>query len=256
MSSQIKKVALVTGAGTGIGKAAAFALLDAGFHVVFSGRRVEVLEAAIAEADQNDGCSGKSIAIGCDVTDADSVNHLFEVIESKLGRLDVLFNNAGVAAPDVAFEDLTFEQWQTVISANLNGPFLCSKAAFRLMKKQDPSGGRIINNGSLAATTPRPKAAPYTASKHGITGLTKALALDGRPHNIACCQIDIGNAATEMAAVHSTGALQANGETLVEPLMDVNHVASSVVHMASMPLESNVLFMTVMATKMPFVGRG
>ena len=255
MSSTIEKVALVTGAGTGIGKASAFALLDAGFHVVFSGRRVEVLEAAIAEASQK-GFADQSVAIDCDVTHADSVDHLFEVIESKLGRLDVLFNNAGAAAPDVPFEDLSFEQWQSVINANLNGPFLCSKAAFRLMKKQEPSGGRIINNGSLAATTPRPKAAPYTASKHAITGLTKALALDGRPHNIACCQIDIGNAATEMAAVHHAGALQANGETLVEPLMNVDHVASSVVHMASMPLESNVLFMTVMATKMPFVGRG
>ncbi len=251
-----KKIALVTGAGTGIGKATALALLDAGFQVIFTGRRKDVLDAAISEASQRTESTENSLAICCDVTDSHSVDQLFATINSKFGRLDVLFNNAGVAAPDVAFENLSVEQWQTVINANLTGPFLCSKAAFRLMKKQEPKGGRIINNGSLAATTPRPKAAPYTASKHGITGLTKALALDGRPHNIACCQIDIGNAATEMAAVHSAGALQANGETLVEPLMDVNHVASSVVHMANMPLESNVLFMTVMATKMPFVGRG
>ena len=251
-----KKIALVTGAGTGIGKATALALLDAGFQVIFSGRRKEVLDAAICEARQRTESTENSLAICCDVTDSDSVDQLFATINSKFGRLDVLFNNAGVAAPDVAFEDLSVEQWQTVINANLTGPFLCSKAAFRLMKKQEPKGGRIINNGSLAATTPRPKAAPYTASKHGITGLTKAMALDGRPHNIACCQIDIGNAATEMAAVHNVGALQANGETQIAPLMDVNHVATAVVHMANMPLEANVLFMTVMATKMPFVGRG
>lgn len=251
-----KKIALVTGAGTGIGKATALALLNAGYQVIFSGRRKDILDAAISEARQRTEATENSLAIGCDVTNSDSVDQLFAMINSKFGRLDVLFNNAGVAAPDVAFEDLSVEQWQTVINANLTGPFLCSKAAFRLMKNQEPKGGRIINNGSLAATTPRPKAAPYTASKHGVTGLTKALALDGRQHNIACCQIDIGNAATEMAAVHNAGALQANGETQIEPLMDVNHVATAVVHMADLPLEANVLFMTVMATQMPFVGRG
>jgi NAD(P)-dependent dehydrogenase (short-subunit alcohol dehydrogenase family) len=247
------KVAVVTGAGTGIGKAAAVALSKNGYRVAFAGRRRELLEQAIAEAGPP---QGSAIAVPTDVTDPASVRALFARVRETFGRLDVLFNNAGVGAPGVNLEDLTFEQWKNVVDTNLTGAFLCTQQAMLIMKEQVPRGGRIINNGSISAHAPRPNSAPYTSTKHAITGLTKSTSLDGRKYDIACGQIDIGNAHTELAARMAKGVPQANGQIAVEPLMDVQHVASAVVYMASLPLEANVQFMTVMATKMPFVGRG
>ena len=248
-----KKCAVVTGAGTGIGKASAIALLNNGFSVAFAGRRREPLEQAIAGTG---ALAPKAIAVPTDVSNPASVAALFAEVKAKFGRLDVLFNNAGVGAPPVGLEDLTFEQWKNVVDINLTGTFLCTQQAIKLMKEQTPRGGRIINNGSISAHAPRPNSAPYTSTKHAVTGLTKSTSLDGRKYDIACSQIDIGNAHTEMAARMAKGVPQANGEIAVEPLMDVAHVASAIVYMASLPLDANVQFMTIMATKMPFVGRG
>ncbi len=247
------KVAVVTGAGTGIGKAVATAMLKDGYKVVLAGRRSEPLEKAIAEAGAP---KENALAVPTDVADPASVARLFARARETYGRLDVLFNNAGVGAPAVPIEDLTFEQWKNVVDTNLTGVFLCIQEAFRIMKDQNPRGGRIINNGSISAHAPRPNSAPYTSTKHAITGLTKSASLDGRKYDIACGQIDIGNAHTEMAARMASGVPQANGQIAIEPLMDVAHVASSVLYMASLPLDANVQFLTVMATKMPFVGRG
>jgi NAD(P)-dependent dehydrogenase (short-subunit alcohol dehydrogenase family) len=245
------KVALVTGAGSGIGKACAMALAKAGYAVVLAGRRIEPLNAVAAEIGKN------TLAVACDVADPKSVAHLFAQTKEKFGRLDVLFNNAGTGAPGtVNLEDLTFEQWQNVVNTNLTGPFLCTQEAFRIMKEQTPRGGRIINNGSISAHAPRPNSAPYTSTKHAITGLTKSTSLDGRKYDIACGQIDIGNAATDMTSKMSAGVPQANGTMAPEPTMDVQDVARSVVFMSSLSLDSNVQFMTVMATKMPLIGRG
>jgi NAD(P)-dependent dehydrogenase (short-subunit alcohol dehydrogenase family) len=244
-------VALVTGAGSGIGRAAAVALAEAGFTVVLAGRRIEQLEAAAAEAGHG------AAALACDVRDPASVARLFEELEARHGRLDLLFNNAGIGAPVVPLEDVTFEQWTSVVETNLTGPFLCTQHAFRIMQAQSPRGGRIINNGSLSASVPRPYSAPYTATKHAITGLTRSTSLDGRAYDIACGQIDIGNAGTEMTEhMTSVGALQSTGAVASEPTFDPELVARAVVYMATLPLEANVQFMTVMATKMPFVGRG
>jgi NAD(P)-dependent dehydrogenase (short-subunit alcohol dehydrogenase family) len=247
------KVAIVTGAGTGIGKASAIALLNDGYRVVLAGRRAEPLQQTIASANAS---KGAALAVPTDVGDPQSVRALFARTREAFGRLDVLFNNAGVGAPGINLEDLTVEQWKNVVDINLTGVFLCIQEAFRMMKAQNPRGGRIINNGSISAHAPRPNSAPYTATKHAITGLTKSASLDGRKYDIACGQIDIGNAATEMAARMATGVPQASGQIAIEPLMDVAHVASAVVYMASLPLDANVQFLTVMATKMPFVGRG
>ncbi len=247
------KVAIVTGAGTGIGKAVALALLANGYRVALAGRRREPLEQTAAEAKAS---GARALVVPTDVSDAASVHDLFERTREAFGRLDLLFNNAGVGAPAVDLDELTVEQWKTVVDINLTGAFLCLREAFRLMKSQTPRGGRIVNNGSISAHAPRPNSAPYTATKHAITGLTKSASLDGRKYDIACGQIDIGNAATEMAARMAKGVPQAGGQIAVEPLMDVAHVASAVVYMASHPLDANVQFMTVMATKMPFVGRG
>jgi len=247
------KVALITGAGSGIGKASALALLQNGYCVVFAGRRPEPLDAAIAEAGLP---SERTLAVPTDVGNPDSVRNLFAQAKAKFGRLDVLFNNAGVGAPPVSMEDLPFEKWKAVVDINLTGSFLCAQEAIRIMKDQTPRGGRIINNGSISAHAPRPNSAPYTATKHAITGLTKSISLDCRKYDIASSQIDIGNAGTEMAARMAKGVPQANGEIAIEPLMDVQHVASAVVYMAGLPLDANVQFMTIMATKMPFVGRG
>jgi NAD(P)-dependent dehydrogenase (short-subunit alcohol dehydrogenase family) len=244
---------LVTGAGSGIGRAVAIALLKDGYSVVLAGRRATALEETVAAGAS---LGEHALAVPTDVTDAESVKSLFAQTKATFGRLDLLFNNAGIGAPAINLEDLTVEQWRAVVDVNLTGPFLCTQEAFRLMKSQAPMGGRIINNGSISAMTPRPNSAPYTATKHAITGLTKSTALDGRKYNIACGQIDIGNADTEMATKMKQGILQANGSVEAEPAMDVEHVARSVVFMASLPLESNVLTLTVMATKMPFVGRG
>ena len=246
------KVALVTGAGTGIGKAAALALLKEGYRVVLAGRRAQLLEQAVADS----GAGSRALALTADVGNPESVRALFAKAKSAFGRLDVLFNNAGTGAPAIPMEDLTFEQWQNVVNANLTGVFLCSQEAIRIMKAQDPRGGRIINNGSISAHSPRPNTVAYTATKHAVTGLTKCVSLDGRKHDIACSQIDIGNAATEMTERMTKGVMQANGEIAVEPRMDVRHVASAIVYMAGLPLDANVQFMTIMATKMPFVGRG
>ncbi|HET7096227.1 MAG TPA: SDR family oxidoreductase [Casimicrobiaceae bacterium] len=251
--SPSQKVAVVTGAGTGIGKAAAVALSRNGYRVAFAGRRREPLEKAVAEAGAPQGAA---IAVPTDVGDPASVRALFARVRETFGRLDVLFNNAGIGAPGVNLEDLTFEQWKNVVDTNLTGAFLCTQQAMLIMKDQDPRGGRIINNGSISAHAPRPNSAPYTSTKHAITGLTKSTSLDGRKYDIACGQIDIGNAHTELAARMAKGVPQANGQIAVEPLMDVEHVASAVVYMASLPLDANVQFMTIMATKMPFVGRG
>ncbi len=251
--SEQPKVAIVTGAGSGIGKAAAVALLSAGYHVVFAGRRSEALDAAIASAGP---LAANARAVPTNVADPASVAALFDATKAAYGRLDVLFNNAGVGAPPVGLEELTFEQWRNVVDINLTGVFLCTQQAIKLMKAQSPRGGRIINNGSISAHAPRPNSAPYTSTKHAVTGLTKSTSLDGRQYDIACSQIDIGNASTEMAAKMAKGVPQANGEIAIEPLMDVAHVASAVVYMASLPLDANVQFMTVMATKMPYVGRG
>ncbi len=246
------KVAIVTGAGSGIGKAAALALLKEGYSVVFAGRRKEALDAAIKE-----GRGGKrALAVATDVTDPASVKALFAAAKKVFGRLDVLFNNAGTGAPPIPMEDLTHEQWMKVVSTNLTGPFLCTQEAIKLMKSQKPMGGRIINNGSISAHAPRPNSVPYTATKHAITGLTKSTSLDCRKYDIACGQIDIGNAATPMTERMKKGVPQPNGTMQVEPTMDVQNVAEAVVYMASRPLDANVQFLTVMATKMPFVGRG
>jgi NAD(P)-dependent dehydrogenase (short-subunit alcohol dehydrogenase family) len=246
------KVAIVTGAGSGIGKAAALALLKEGYSVVFAGRRKEALDAAIKE-----GRGGKrALAVATDVTDLESVKALFAAAKKAFGRLDVLFNNAGTGAPPVPMEDLTHEQWMKVVSTNLTGPFLCTQEAIKLMKSQKPMGGRIINNGSISAHAPRPNSVPYTATKHAITGLTKSTSLDCRKYDIACGQIDIGNAATPMTERMKKGVLQPNGTMAIEPTMNVQNVADAVVYMASRPLDANVQFLTVMATKMPFVGRG
>jgi NAD(P)-dependent dehydrogenase (short-subunit alcohol dehydrogenase family) len=248
-----RKIALVTGAGSGIGRASALALLREGYSVLLAGRRLDALEQTAARAGPD---AARALALPADVSDADSVAALFEKTKAAFGRLDVLFNNAGTGAPAVPLEELTVEQWRRVIDVNLTGAFLCTREAFRLMKDQSPRGGRIINNGSLSAYVPRPNSAPYAASKHGITGLTRSTALDGRKYDIACGQIDVGNAETEMAARMKTGVPQANGTVAPEPMMDVEQVARAVVYMASLPLDANVLFLTVMATKMPFVGRG
>jgi NAD(P)-dependent dehydrogenase (short-subunit alcohol dehydrogenase family) len=251
MSTQ--KVALVTGAGSGVGRASAIALFKAGYHIVVVGRRADALDETI----KNSGASSaQALAVPTDVGNPDGVKALFAKVKDKFGRLDVLFNNAGMGAPAIPMEDLTFEQWQAVVSVNLTGMFLCTQQAIHLMKAQDPHGGRIINNGSISAHAPRPNSSPYTATKHAVTGLTKSTSLDCRKYDIACGQIDIGNAATEMTTRMTKGVIQPNGEMVVEPRMDVEIVANAVVHMASLPLEANVLFMTVMATKMPFVGRG
>lgn len=247
------KVAIVTGAGSGIGRASAATLLEAGYKVVLAGRRAAPLEETVAQAD---AAGAMALAVPTDVGDPASVRVLFDKTKETFGRLDVLFNNAGANTPPIPLEDLTPEQWKTVIDVNLTGAFFCIQQAFRLMKDQDPRGGRIINNGSVSAHAPRPHSSPYTASKHAITGLTRSTALDGRRHDIACGQIDIGNALTEMAARMTEGVPQANGDVAVEPVMDVQHVADAVLHMAGLPLDANVLFMTVMATKMPYVGRG
>lgn len=246
------KVALVTGAGTGIGKAAALALLKEGYRVVLAGRRAPPLEQAVSES----GAGSRALAVTADVGNPESVRALFAEAKAAFGRLDVLFNNAGTGAPAIPMEELTLEQWQAVVNANLTGAFLCTQEAIRIMKAQVPKGGRIINNGSISAHAPRPNSVAYTATKHAVTGLTKCTSLDGRKHDIACSQIDIGNAATEMTERMTKGVMQANGEMAVEPRMDVRHVASAIVYMASLPLDANVQFMTIMATKMPFVGRG
>jgi len=247
------KVAIVTGAGTGIGRQTALALLREGYAVSLAGRRVEQLQATV---DQAGAAGARALAVPADVTDPASVRALFAKTKEAFGRLDLLFNNAGTGAPPVHLEDLSLEQWKTVVDVNLTGVFLCTQEAFRIMKSQRPMGGRIINNGSISAHAPRPNSAPYTATKHAITGLTKSTALDGRKYDIACGQIDIGNAATEMAQLMKAGVPQANGTISVEPTMDVEHVAQAVVYMAGLPLEANVQFLTVMATKMPFIGRG
>jgi NAD(P)-dependent dehydrogenase (short-subunit alcohol dehydrogenase family) len=248
-----QKVALVTGAGSGIGRAVSLGLHNAGYTVVLAGRRAEELKKTASLASGGDR---PMLSVPTDVSKPESVSSLFAEIQDKFGRLDVLFNNAGINVPGVSMEDLTIEQWNSVVAVNLTGSFLCAREAVRLMKKQDPRGGRIINNGSISAHSPRPHSAPYTATKHAITGLTKSISLDGRPFDIACGQIDIGNAASEMTERMQTGVMQANGQTMVEPRMDVQRVADAVVFMAGLPLDANVLFMTVMATKMPFVGRG
>jgi NAD(P)-dependent dehydrogenase (short-subunit alcohol dehydrogenase family) len=249
----MKKIALVTGAGTGIGKASALALLRAGYGVVLAGRRAELLEKAIADAGDR---GADALAVPTNVADPASVKALFAAGFARFGRLDVLFNNAGSGTPPMPLEDLSYEQWKNTVDVNLTGAFLCTQEAFKIMKAQDPRGGRIINNGSISAHAPRPFTAPYTATKHAITGLTKSTSLDGRAYDIACGQIDIGNAATEMTERMARGILQPNGQMMVEPRMDVQLVADAVVHMASLPLEANVQFMTIMATKMPYVGRG
>jgi NAD(P)-dependent dehydrogenase (short-subunit alcohol dehydrogenase family) len=247
------KIAMVTGAGSGIGRATALALLAAGYHVVLAGRRTDALGETVALAGN---LGGNALAVPTDATDPAAVTALFETVRARFGRLDLLFNNAGTNAPAIPLDELSFEQWKTVVDTNLTAVFLCTQQAFKLMKSQAPRGGRIINNGSISAYAPRPFSAPYTATKHAITGLTKATSLDGRAHDIACGQIDIGNAASEMTQRMTTGVPQANGTLMIEPRMDVKHVADAVVHMASLPLEANVQFITIMATKMPFVGRG
>jgi len=251
--SQNKKVALVTGAGSGIGRAVALALLEDGYSLVLAGRRAEPLQALVELAQ---AAGGEALAVPTDVRDEQSVAHLFATLEEVHGRLDVIFNNAGVNAPAVPVDELPLENWRNVIATNVDGVFLCARAAFGLMRRQQPQGGRIINNGSISAHTPRPFTAPYTASKHAVLGLTKALALDGRPYNIVCSQVDIGNALTELSERMTRGVRQANGEIAAEPMLDVRHVADAVRYIAALPLEANVLNMTVMASNMPFVGRG
>jgi len=249
----VKKVALVTGGGSGIGRAAAIALAREGYDVVVVGRRLERLQESVALAARE---NLRLIAMPADVINPASVQSLFAAVKARFGRLDVLFNNAGTSAPAIPIEDLSVEQWSAVVETNLTGAFLCTQQAIKLMKTQDPRGGRIINNGSISAHAPRPNSAPYTATKHGMTGLTKSTSLDGRQYDIACGQIDIGNAATEMTEPMTSGVMQASGTIEVEPRIDVEQVARAVVFMASLPLDANVLFMTVMATKMPFIGRG
>jgi len=247
------KIALVTGAGSGIGRAVSLALQGAEYAVVLAGRRAAELDRTASMAHPG---GGRMLAVPTDVGNPDAVRALFTRTKEAFGRLDVLFNNAGIGAPGIPMEDLTFEQWSAVVGVNLTGPFLCAQEAIKLMKAQQPRGGRIINNGSISAHAPRPNSAPYTATKHAITGLTKCIALDGRKFDIACSQIDIGNAATDMTARMASGVPQADGSRRAEPVMDVQHVADAVLYMANLPLEANVLFMTVMATEMPFVGRG
>lgn len=248
-----EKIALVTGAGSGIGRAVSLALQRAGYSVVLAGRREDALQQTASIASPQ---GGRMLAVPTDVGDPAAVKSLFAAVWETFGRLDLLFNNAGRGTPAIPMEDLTFEQWSAVVAVNLTGAFLCAQEAIRIMKGQQPQGGRIINNGSISAHVPRPHSAPYTATKHAITGLTRSISLDVRPYNIACGQIDIGNAATEMTERMTQGVLQADGSTAVEPRMDVRHVADAVLYMASLPLDSNVEFMTVMATKMPFIGRG
>ena len=251
--NQTSKVALVTGAGSGIGRAVSLSLLAAGYQVVLVGRRLHTLtETSLLAGDH----SVNALAVAADVTDPGAVVALFSQTQLRFQRLDLLFNNAGTSAPAVPMDELTYEQWKAVVDVNLTGVFLCTQAAFRLMKSQRPQGGRIINNGSVSAHAPRPFSAPYSATKHAVTGLTKATSLDGRAHQIACGQIDIGNASTDMTTRMAAGILQPNGSLMAEPRMDVQHAANAVLHMASLPLEANVQFMTVMATAMPFVGRG
>lgn len=247
------RIAVVTGAGTGIGRAVCLALGKAGWNVVLAGRNSQNLQAT---AELGTGSKGRMLAVATDVGQPEAVTALFARIREEFGRLDLLFNNAGIGTPAIPMEDLSYERWEAVLRVNLTGAFLCAQQAIRLMKIQQPTGGRIINNGSISAHAPRPNSAPYTATKHAITGLTKSISLEGRKHNIACGQIDIGNASTEMTRRMSAGVLQANGETAPEPTMDVQHVADAVVYMASLPLDANVQFMTVMATKMPYIGRG
>lgn len=247
------KVAIVTGASSGIGRASAEALAKAGFKTALLARRADKLEAAVAGIV---AAGGEALALSCDVGDPAQVDKAFASVKAKWGRLDFLFNNAGTGAPAIPMEDLTFAQWKTVVDANLTGSFLCAQAAIRIMKAQDPRGGRIVNNGSISAYAPRPNSAPYTATKHAITGLTKSIALDGRKYDIACGQIDIGNAVTPMTERMTAPMPQANGSTMIEPRMNVEHVAQALVYMDSLPLDANVQFITVMATKMPFVGRG
>ncbi len=247
------KIAIVTGAGSGIGKASALALMKDGWSVVFAGRRKDMLEAAAGEGKAT---GAKSLVVPTDVSNPEAIKALFAKTKDTFGRLDLLFNNAGGGAPPVPLEDLTYEQWTTVVNANLTGVFLCTQEAFKIMKAQSPKGGRIINNGSISAHTPRPNSAPYTATKHAVTGLTKSTSLDGRKYDIACGQVDVGNAATPMTERMAKGVPQPNGTTAIEPTMDVDAVAKAVVYMASLPLDANVLFLTVMAAKMPFVGRG
>ncbi|MEO6339508.1 MAG: SDR family oxidoreductase [Caulobacteraceae bacterium] len=248
-----KRIAVVTGGGSGIGRAVALALAAKGYGLALAGRRLEPLSetAALARA-----AGGTAIAVAADVTDPAAVDRMFEAAVAEFGRIDLLFNNAGMGGPPVLLEDLEFDQWRKVVGVNLDGAFLCLRAAFRVMKAQDPRGGRIINNGSISAHSPRPNSVAYTASKHAITGLTKAASLDGRKYDIACGQIDIGNAATSMATVMMKGVPQANGTVAPEPVMDVAHVGDTVAYMDSLPLDANVQFITVMATKMPFIGRG
>jgi NAD(P)-dependent dehydrogenase (short-subunit alcohol dehydrogenase family) len=246
------KVAMVTGAGTGIGRAVTLALLRDGYRVALAGRRREPLERTAEESDN----TNQALVVPTDVSNAESVQNLFTTVKNSFGRLDLLFNNAGIFIPGMEIDALPVEQWQAVVDINLTGSFLCAREAFRMMKTQDPRGGRIINNGSISAHAPRPNSVAYTATKHAITGLTKSLSLDGRPYDIACGQIDIGNARSEIAAPMAKGVPQANGQIAVEPLMDLDHVASAVLYMANLPLDVNVQSMTIMATKMPFVGRG
>jgi len=247
------RIALVTGAGSGIGRAAALGLVDAGWTVAVAGRRKEQLEETAKLAGER---RSRMLPVAGDVGNPQDVGRIFDTVREAFGRLDLLFNNAGTGAPPIPLEDLTYEQWQTVVDVNLTGVFLCMQHAFRIMKSQSPRGGRIINNGSISSTSPRPNSAPYTATKHAVSGLTRSGSLDGRKHDIAVGQIDIGNAATDMTQRMTAGVLQADGRTAAEPRMDVAHVASAVVYMASLPLDANVQFMTVMATKMPYVGRG
>lgn len=249
----MKKIALITGAGSGIGRSTAISLLQHDFQVILCGRQAEKLQQTLAEAGS---AAEHGHCIPTDITDPSAVRQLFTEIEASYGRLDVLFNNAGTNIPGLPFEDISLEQWNQVINTNLTGSFLCAQAAYQLMKKQDPPGGRIINNGSISAHSPRPNAAPYTASKHAITGLTKSIALDGRKHNIICSQIDIGNALTPMAARMPKGVPQADGSIAIEPTMDVQHVADAVLHMAQLPLSVNMPFVTILASGMPYVGRG
>ena len=248
-----QKISIVTGAGTGVGKAASLALADEGWTIVLAGRRKDPIETVANEIKSR---GGNASAIVTDTSDRESVKGLFQETKRIFGRLDLLFNNAGTNAPGVSLEDLSFEQWTNVVSVNLTGVFLCTQEAFRLMKAQTPMGGRIINNGSISAHVPRPGSAPYTATKHAVTGLTRSTSLDGRKYNIACGQIDIGNALTEMAERMTKGVPQADGSIQVEPVMDVSNVGKTVAHMASLPMDANVQFVTVMATKMPFIGRG
>jgi NAD(P)-dependent dehydrogenase (short-subunit alcohol dehydrogenase family) len=251
------RVAIVTGAGSGIGRAAACALLADGWRVAFTGRRADALQAAIASAGDPFGdIAARAVAVPADVTDEASVQALFDAVRSRFGRLDFLFNNAGMGAPPVPLDELPLERWRATVDTNLTGTFLCTREAFRVMKAQSPRGGRIVNNGSISAYAPRPNSMPYTASKHGVSGITRAASLDGRAFDIAVGQIDIGNAATDMTERMTGGVPQADGSVRPEPRMDVRHVAESIVHMANLPLASNVMFMTIMATKMPFVGRG